>query len=147
MRSDATGMLLVMTWSIFKNSLLVACRALDQLETRTKKSNIKTTRNWPRLTHYLHTVTLTSIVHILQSEQKGLFFFRFGVYGEVLFFILLLLVSKLFVVKSMEASVWQLLFFEWVNVWLYLFNKWVRESDNVLLTGKCYENVQLQLQL
>ncbi len=83
--SDATGMLLVMKWSIFKNSLLVACRALDQLETRTNKSNIKTTRNWPRLTHYLHTVTLTSIVHILQSEQKG--YFSLGLVFMVRFYL------------------------------------------------------------
>lgn len=89
--SNATGVLLVLTLSIFKNSLMVACHALYQLETHTKKSNIKTTRIWPRLTHYLHSVTWTSIVQILQSEQK-LFFFRFGVDGEVLFFIFSLLV-------------------------------------------------------
>lgn len=45
--------------------------------------------------------------------------------------------------KLLYGNYYFAVFFEWVNVWLYLFNKWVRESDNVLLTGKCYENVQL----
>lgn len=46
---------------------MFACLALEKLE---KLAQRKVTS---RLTHYLHSVTLTSIVHILQSEQNCYF--------------------------------------------------------------------------